>query len=41
LLNFAKRAGAQRRRVKVGNFSVKLEESGEEEILSVRKLANA
>lgn len=40
LMDFAKKAGAEHRRVKVGNLSVKLQGHGQEEILSVRKLVN-
>ena len=41
VLDFARLAGAARRRVRVGSVSLKLHEQGSEEILSVRKLVGA
>lgn len=41
ILEFARESGAERRCIKAGNVSFKLQEQGAEEILSVRKLVGA
>lgn len=41
LVDFARRSGAKRRVVKLGNISLKLQSQGAEEVLSVHKLAAA
>lgn len=41
LVDFARKSGAKRRVVKLGNLSLKLKGQGAEEVLSVHKLAAA